>query len=373
MAQVRRVVRRDTADVHGDHIAKRRERLDGSTLLVVQSQQDAPPSDSEAIDPRNGHDSSVAHWGGQIAQAQTHPFEPYCGPAPFAIMAPAFGGVGAMKIVLIGAGSRSFGRGQVVDILQAPEFRGQDVALSLVDADPAALDVMARFAERVKTHVQSDVHLEATTDRRAALPGADYVIIAVARQRMALWEQDFRVPLAHGFRHCLGENGGPGALFHALRSLELVLPICRDVEALCPDALVMNFTNPEARVLHAICHLTRVKAAGFCHGVFGALRAVERYLDRPAETLDVVSAGMNHFFCLLRVRDKETGEDLLPELHRCVLRDDSPQTPPLFRRMVELFGVFSYPSDDHIGEYLSFGSEFHGVKWPYGLESRPVS
>ena len=276
-----------------------------------------------------------------------------------------------MRIVLIGAASQSFGRGQIVDMLRSPALRGQGVTLWLVDEDAAALDVMTRFAERVKAHVQSDILVRSSTDRRDALPNADYVITAVARKRMALWEQDYRVPLAHGFRHCLGENGGPGALFHALRSLELIIPICLDMETLCPNALLMNFTNPEARVLHAVCHLTRVRAAGFCHGVFSALSAVEHYLQRPVEELEVVSAGMNHFYALLVVRDKATGEDLYPELRRRVLSDTSPRTQPLFRTLVEVFDVFSYPSDDHIGEYLSFGGAAL-PRWPYGLESRPI-
>lgn len=226
-----------------------------------------------------------------------------------------------MKIVLIGAASKSFGRSQIVDVLTAKELRGRSVTFSLVDWDEAALDRMVRFAIAVKDRTGTDVEIEHTTDRTHALRGADYVILSVARKRMELWEQDFRVPLSHGFRHCLGENGGPGAVSHALRSLELVIPICRDVEEICPDALVMNFTNPEARVLHAICHLTQVNAAGFCHGVFGAIRALSSYLDRPVKQLEVISAGMNHFYCVLRVTDKETGEDLLKTAVRRAVED----------------------------------------------------
>ena len=277
-----------------------------------------------------------------------------------------------MKIVLIGAGSRSFGRGQVVDILSSPELEGRSVTLALVDEDEAALELMTGFARRVREHLGTDIEIESSADQREALPGADYVILAVARHRMELWEQDFRVPLAFGFRHCLGENGGPGALFHALRSLQLVIPVCRDVEDLCPEALVMNFTNPEARVLHAICHLTGVRAAGFCHGVFGAIQALSRYLDRPADRLDIVSAGMNHFYCALKVVDRDTGEDLLDRAIERVVADTSGAAPPLFRRMAEVFGIFTFPSDDHIGEYLSFGAEFSGVRWPYGREMQPV-
>jgi alpha-galactosidase len=277
-----------------------------------------------------------------------------------------------MKIVIIGAGSRSFGRGQLADMLQATDLRGQNVTLWLVDESERALETMLGLAERMKAHTGADITLRSTTDRCTALPGADYVITAVARRRMQLWEQDFRVPLAYGFQHCLGENGGPGAVFHALRSLNLVMPICQDIERLCPGALLLNFTNPEARVLHAILHLTKVKAAGICHGVFNALANISRYLERPVDDLYIVSAGMNHFFYILKVKDKRTGEDLLDELRKRALADQSGRVPPLFRKMVEIFGMFTYMSDDHIGEYLSFGSEFGGVKWHYGQEAHPV-
>ena len=275
-----------------------------------------------------------------------------------------------MKIVLIGAASASFGRGQIADLLQADELRGQGLELALVDTDAPALETMARLANRIKEHAGSDFAITSTTDRCAALPGADFVIVAVARRRMELWEQDYRVPLAYGFKHVLGENGGPGAVFHTLRSLELIIPICRDMERLCPAALLLNFTNPEARVLHAINHLTKVKAAGICHGVFTALQQIARYLQRPIKEFEVISAGMNHFYCIQQVREIATGKEWLPELLRLAAADAT--APPLFRQLAELFGVFTFPSDDHIGEYLSYGAEFHGYRWPYGVESRVV-
>ena len=276
------------------------------------------------------------------------------------------------KIVLIGAGSRSFGRGQIADILQAGELKGRNVTLTLVDENESALELMTKLAGRIKDHTGSDIALESTADRRAALRGANYVISAVARKRMELWEQDFRVSLAYGFRHCLGENGGPGALFHALRSFELIIPICRDIEAICPEALLLNFTNPEARGLHAVNHLTKVNAVGICHGVFGAIRAIARLLNCAEEDVEVTSAGINHFYCVLKAVDRRTGEDVLHELIEKVLSDEGKGLPPLFRKFAEVFGVFTFPSDDHIGEYVSFGSEFHGVKWLYGQESRKV-
>jgi len=277
-----------------------------------------------------------------------------------------------MKIVIIGAGSGSFGGGMIRDVLVCPELRGRDVTLSLVDIDPEALERMAGFAEMLKQQVGADATIEATTDRRAALPNADYVIISVCRHRYPLWEQDFRVPLSYGFRHCLGENGGPGAVFHALRSFELLMPICRDIEELAPDALVLNFTNPEMKVLHAILTLTQVKAAGLCHGIGGAIGLLAQLLERPADSFRVTSAGMNHFYAVLAVEDLESGRDLIEDAKKKALELGDACGPPLFRQILRIFDTFTFPSEDHIGEYLSFGAEFMGTRWHYGQEASKV-
>ena len=277
-----------------------------------------------------------------------------------------------MKVVIIGAGSGSFGPSMIRDLLVAEELKGRGVTVALVDIDPAALKRASAFADKFKRGVASDIVFESSTDRREALVGADYVIISVARRRMELWEQDFRIPLAYGFRHCLGENGGPGSLFHALRSFELVIPICRDVEKIRPNALVLNFTNPEMKVLHAITNLTKVKAAGLCHGIGGAIWALSKILNKPAEQLQVTSAGMNHFYVVLKAVDRRTGKDLLGEAKQAILAGRADFLPPLFRKMLEVFDVFTFPSDDHIGEYVSYAEEFLGVKWLYGGEHRKI-
>jgi alpha-galactosidase len=278
-----------------------------------------------------------------------------------------------MKIVVIGAGSASFGRGVIADLLGAPGQALGALEVCLVDLSPDALATMTAFAERLKAHTGSLAVLTFETDRTRALPGADFVITAVSVQRMALWEQDFRVPQAYGVEHCLGENGGPGALFHALRSFNLILPICRDIERLCPDALLLNFTNPEARVLHAILHLTQVRAIGLCHGVFGFERLASRLSGIASEHLEVTSAGLNHIFCALSVKDKRDDSEHLPRLLEMVRDDDSLGLPPLYRELARIFDVLSYPSDDHTGEYFAFGAEFTGNKWHYGLESHAVT
>jgi alpha-galactosidase len=261
----------------------------------------------------------------------------------------------------------------VVDVLSSPEVNELDGTLVLVDTDLPKLQRMYEFARRVKEHFGSQAKIAMSGDRREALPGASYVITSVAIKRYPLWEQDFRVPLAYGFRHVLGENGGPGAMFHALRNFELVIPICRDMEQLCPEALLLNYTNPESRIIRAVSDLTKIRAVGLCHGVFDARNGVSRILGKPADEIDFVSGGLNHFYWVTRIADKRTGEDLYPQLRQRALSDpDCPNMPPLAKRMLEIFGLYTYPSDDHIGEYLSFAHEFTGVRWHYGLESRKV-
>lgn len=275
-----------------------------------------------------------------------------------------------MKVAIIGAGSGCFGRGMLADLFNAQELRGRGLELVLVDIDRPRLERMVRLAERMNAFTGAGHIISGTTDRRDALPGASYVLTAISRERWTLWEQDYRIPLALGFNHILGENGGPGALFHGLRSLAAMIPICRDIEALCPDALLLNFTNPEARVLHAISHITKVRAVGLCHGVFSAERLICDYLKLTADQIELTSAGMNHFYCVLRVIDKRTGEDRLGELVAMAKADQ--KAPELFRKMAEVFDVFTFPSDDHIGEYLSFGADYHDGRWKYGQEVRPV-
>jgi len=277
-----------------------------------------------------------------------------------------------LKIVAIGAGS-GFGRGTVVDMLGSSEVNELDCTLVLVDTDPAKLERMYRFALLVTEHFRSKVKVEMTGDRRKALLGASHVVTSVAIKRYPLWEQDFRAPLAYGFKHVLGENGGPGAVFHALRNFELMIPICRDMEELCPDALLLNYTNPESRIIRAVSDLTKIRAIGLCHGVFSALGGASRILGKPVDEIDFLSGGLNHFYWVMRIADKQTGEDLYPQLRKRALSDpDCPSMPPLVKKMLEVFGLYTYPSDDHIGEYLSFAYEFTGLAWHYGLESRKV-
>jgi alpha-galactosidase len=258
------------------------------------------------------------------------------------------------KIVVIGAGSVSFGLGIFQDIFSAPELSGS--TLSLVDIDPGNLDRMHRFAAAVNRATGRGMRIEKTTERREALPGAEFVISSIAIRRCELWKLDFQVPRKHGVRHTLGENGGPGGLFFTLRTIPLVLDIARDMEELCPRAFFLNFSNPESRIILALSRHTSIRCMGLCHGVFGGMESVARIMDRDVKTLSVTAAGLNHFQWLLEVRDRETGEDLYPRIMENADRYD-PAFNPVSRKLLKAFGKYPSCDDSHVGEYLPYGWE----------------
>jgi alpha-galactosidase len=264
-----------------------------------------------------------------------------------------------IKIVVIGAGSRNFGRKTIVDLLSSDELKETDLTVSLVDVDETALNRMFRFAQMVKEYRDSSAEIEATTDRRQALKGADYVITAVARKRYELWDRDFFLPFSFGFKHNLGENGGPGAAFHTLRSLHLMIPIARDMEELCPDALFLTYTNPVSRVCMGLEMLTSIRFVGLCNAGFATLEKVAQILDRQMADIEIDIGGFNHFHWLINVRDKATGKDLYPELRRRIAQSDV-DLGPFTRMMYETFGILPFPADVHIGEYVQFAYEVTG-------------
>ena len=277
-----------------------------------------------------------------------------------------------MKIVIIGAGSQIFGRRSVIDILLEKNFKGIPIDLVLVDINAKKLDLMYKFSKLVAEHVQSHVNIIATTDRQEALIGATHVFIAVSYHRYELWEQDFRVPYSYGFKQAYAENGGPGALFHALRNIHIIMGICSDIERICPEAMVFNFSNPESRVLLAINTLTNINAIGLCHGQHDALQAVCGMLDRPLDSVTMRGGGINHFFWLQSILDTKTGEDLYP-LVKQKSAENTEQEFALTRDLLRIYGMLTYPDNTHAGEFMSCGYSYMQGKWKHGLESRSIA
>jgi len=258
------------------------------------------------------------------------------------------------KIVFIGAGSMSFGLTMFRDIFFSEQLAGS--TLTLVDTNPEALARMTALAELLNRKSGAGLKIEQSADRRACLDGAGFVLNATAIDRNRLWKLDYEIPKKYGIRQTLGENGGPGGLFFTLRTLPMVFDFARDMEAKCPDALLINFSNPESRIILALGKYGKVRALGLCEGIFGGRGHVAHIMDVPAEEVDVWGAGLNHFQWLTQIRRHDTGEDLYPLLREKDQVHDA-AFAPLSRRLFRAFGLWPTCSDDHMGEYVAYGWE----------------
>ncbi len=259
------------------------------------------------------------------------------------------------KIVLIGAGSHSFGLMMLKDIMHTPELHGSEVVL--VDIVAEKVERMLRLARRLNEIWKADLKLSATTDRCEALPGADVVVTSVERKHYELWQLDIAIPEKLGCRRLYGENGGPGGFFHTLRQVPLLMEIARDVERICPDAWLLNMSNPESRLCLALSRFTKVKNVGICLGAYITQNTMAHVLGLKQTDVDIKVAGINHCHWVMDIRRTGTGEDLYPEFRKRMQSVD-PNWEPLSQECLRRFGYFPGPADTHVGEYLGWGWKF---------------
>lgn len=265
------------------------------------------------------------------------------------------------RIVLVGAGSREFGPATLRDIHLSEALAAEGAEVVLVDLDASELQRTVTYAEGLEARTGNRFHVSATTRLDEALPGADFVVMAIEVRRYFYWAQDFHVPRAYGFRQIYGENGGPGGLFHALRNMGPAVDVARAVERTCPGAWLLNYTNPLTKLCEAQTRLTAARVVGLCHGVFHGKEQVSRILGRPLADLEAYASGLNHFTWFQELRSRQTGEDLYP-----LLRERERSAHPLAdwdeialsRMLLRTFGLYPSPGANHIGEYLRWGEEF---------------
>jgi alpha-galactosidase len=170
------------------------------------------------------------------------------------------------KVVVIGAGSASFGLNTVSALLGSQRLRGSHLAL--VDLNAETLEVMAQLAQRLNREWDAEMTITTHTHHAEALAGAEFVVSAIeVPPREKLWQQDYEITLKYGVRQPYAENGGPGGFAHAARNILPVLQIAHDMEAACPDAWFINYTNPMTRVCDAIHRHSAIKVVGLCHQI----------------------------------------------------------------------------------------------------------
>jgi len=263
------------------------------------------------------------------------------------------------KIVLIGAGSHVFSRRLISDILSYPELRDSTIALMDIDKEP--LDLIAAFARKLVEQHRFKTRVESTTDRREALEGADYVVVTIMVGGMQLLQAEIQIPAKYGIEQATGETLGPVGVFFGLRHIPILLDICHDMEELCPDAWLLNYTNPMAMNCWAINDYTHIKNVGLCHSVQGTAALLARYLGVPHDELSYWAAGINHMAWFLELRWR--GEDAYPLL-REKFKDPEIYSRPdehwffgpdiVRAETFKAFGYFHTESSQHTSEYVPY-------------------
>ncbi|MDR3475712.1 MAG: hypothetical protein P4M09_29040 [Devosia sp.] len=268
------------------------------------------------------------------------------------------------RIVLIGAGSAMFGLGTIGDILRCKSLAGSTIVLN--DINPEALAFVEDVASR---HVRDNAlpfKIEATTSLDAALKGAEFCLISIeVGDRHTLWEQDWKVPMQYGFRQVYGENGGPGGLFHALRIIPPILTICERILVVCPDAYVLNLSNPMVRISQAVhTKFPALKYVGLCHEVASLNEHLPLLLGTPLENLRFKAGGFNHFSVLVEATYRDSGQDAYPDI-RAKAPAYFAKAPAvfgyvgergLFLEILKRFGQLPITTDSHFGEYIPWAS-----------------
>ena len=251
------------------------------------------------------------------------------------------------KFVFIGAGSLVFTRNLIKDILTFPAF--DDCELALVDIDEKRLECAKQGAEKLIAAGGRKAVVTTTTDRREALPGADGILITVLQGGVDVWRYDVEIPKKYGVDICVGDTRGPSGIFRFLRTAPLMLEIIRDVEELCPEATVLNYTNPMAMLCSYIQAQTDVSVTGLCHSVQGTAAMLARWLGIEPAELDYTCVGINHQAFYLDLT--HNGEDMYPALFEAIKRPEVANEEQVRNEMFRHLKYYPTESSGHNSEY----------------------
>jgi alpha-galactosidase len=257
------------------------------------------------------------------------------------------------KITFVGAGSTVFAKNLLNDILSYEALANSTI--SLHDVDEKRLETTCVVAERLAEARQAHPRIEAHLDRRAALQGADYVITMF---QIGGYEPstvvDFEIPKKYGLRQTIADTLGVGGIMRALRTIPVFLDLCRDMEAVCPDALLLNYVNPMAMITWAINRASRIKTVGLCHSVQGTAEHLADDIDVPVDEINYVAAGINHMAFYLKFERKTANGtiDLYPAIRQVIEEGRVPDYNRVRYEMFKRLGYFVTESSEHFAEYV---------------------
>jgi alpha-galactosidase len=252
------------------------------------------------------------------------------------------------KIAFIGAGSLGFTRGLVRDILTFPLLK--DATLALMDINAERLDFAQRAVQLIVDKGHYPAKVVATMDRVEALQDADAVLVTILAGGVDVWQHDILIPKKYGVDTNVGDTRGPSGIFRALRTIPVMLGIARDMERYCPDATMLNYTNPMAMLCRAMQRETAIKLTGLCHSVQGTAMMLAQWIGAPYEEITYTSAGINHNSWY--VKYEWNGEDAYPLIRKAVLENPEIYNEEIVRN--EMFLALDYyvtESSGHNSEY----------------------
>ena len=240
----------------------------------------------------------------------------------------------ATKIVFVGGGSFHWGPGIIRDLIVTPELSGSTLVLH--DLNHEAAETNRVIAELLRERAGADFTVAVIDDRRAALDGAGYVIVAIATGGLEAWRLDMEIPDKHGVRQTIADTVGPGGWSRGLRTIPVMVDIARDMEQVCPGAWLLNVTNPMTTLTRSVNRETSVRCIGLCHEMFHCMQELAPMLGAQPEEVHFNGAGINHCAWMLEI--KVRGEDGLELVRRYWKENGYPEdtVAPL------LFGIFGY-------------------------------
>jgi alpha-galactosidase len=252
------------------------------------------------------------------------------------------------KITFIGAGSLGFTSKLVRDILSFSLL--EDAHIALMDIDPDRLESSRQAVARLIEAGKRPATVSATLDRAEALKGADVVLTTILAGSTEVWRHDIEIPKKFGVDINVGDTRGPSGIFRFLRTLLPMLDIVHDMEKYCPNAVLLNYTNPMAMLCGALQRQTHIPVTGLCHSVQGTARMLAKWIGAAPDEVDYTCAGINHQAWYIEY--KWNGRDAYPLIHKAITERPEVYNEEIVRNEMYLaLGYYVTESSGHNSEY----------------------
>lgn len=276
------------------------------------------------------------------------------------------------KITFIGAGSLGFTRGLVRDMLTFPLL--EDATITLMDIDAERLEFAQKSVQRIVEMGNYPAKVEATMDRAEALQGADAVLCTILAGGTEVWRHDIEIPKQYGVDINIGDTRGPSGIFRALRTIPVMLDIVKDMERYCPDATLLNYTNPMAMLCRAMQRESFIRLTGLCHSVQGTAEMLADWIDAPMSEITYTCAGINHQAWYLKY--ERNGKDAYPQIRAAINKPEIYNEEIVRNEMFLHLDYYVTESSGHNSEYNAWFRKrpelieqycTHGTGWNPGV------